>query len=171
MRAAIFQCAGGGLTSDQRFDALAEIIKGQDLDLVVCPELFLSGYKVGAQVRELAETQSGLFAQKIATLSKKTKTCIIYGYSEIVSDSLYNSALCVDAYGKVLANHRKLAIPPGFERDFFTPGDDFTLFDLGGLKCALLICYDAEFPEAVRAVAQKGAQVVIVPTILGMMMM
>ena len=41
-----------------------------------------------------------------------------------------------------------------------------TLFDLAGVRCAILVCYDAELPELVRATAEAGAQVIIVPTAL-----
>ena len=61
----------------------------------------------------------------------------------------------------MLANHRKTLLPPGFEpRLLHDPGDKPTLFDLDGIRCAILICYEAEYPESVRArAAEAGAQV------------
>jgi len=52
------------------------------------------------------------------------------------------------------------------ERACFTAGSELTVFTIEGRRVALLICYDVEFPEAVRAVAATGAEVVIVPTAL-----
>ena len=53
------------------------------LDLVVCPELFISGYGSFEKIKEYSETSDGKYANRIASLSKKTSTAIIYGYPEI----------------------------------------------------------------------------------------
>jgi predicted amidohydrolase len=167
LRAGIFQSNGSGLKPAERLAALAEPIADQQLDLVVCPELFMSGYNVGNDLHELAEPAGGPFAQSVADLARQTGTAICYGYPERDGETVYNSALVVSATGAVLANHRKLAIPPGFEQSVFTPGNQLTGFELGGMKCALVICYDAEFPETVRAACTAGAEIVIIPTALG----
>jgi len=166
MRAAIFQCDGAGSSPHTRLEKLARAIAGQGLDLVVCPELFMSGYHVGEQLHELAEPTDGPFSQQAAQLARTTGTAIVYGYPERDGDSVFNSALAISADGTPLANHRKLAIPPGSEEGWFAPGQGLTLFQLGGMTCGLLICYDAEFPEAVRAACLAGAETVIVPTAL-----
>lgn len=170
MKAGIFQCAGGGLTPAQRLEKLTKVLEHQNakepLDLIVCPELFMSGYAVGDALAALAEHADGAFAQQIRQLAQRTKTAIVYGYPERADDTLYNSAICIAANGEQVANHRKLMLPPGFEADYFTASTTPTLFELSGLRCAILVCYDAEYPEAVRAMAEAGAQVVIVPTAL-----
>ena len=166
IRAGIFQCAGGGLSPVQRLEKLDQHLQQQDLDLVVCPELFMSGYAVGDALPELAETSDGPFAKAVAQLAQQHQTAVVYGYPERDGDKLYNSAACINADGKLIANHRKLMLPPGFEADYFTAGSGSTVFDLNGVRCGLLVCYDAEFPEAVRALAQVGAQIVIAPTAL-----
>lgn len=170
MKAGVFQCAGGGLTPAQRLEKLAAILEQQNqqhaLDLLVCPELFMSGYAVGDALPALAEPVDGDFARQIGELARQYDTAIVYGYPEQAGDSIYNSAACMASNGELLANHRKLMLPPGFEADYFTAASSPTLFDLNGLRCAILVCYDAEYPEAVRAMAQAGAQVVIVPTAL-----
>ena len=166
MKAAVFQCDGAGLSPQDRLEKLARAIEGRGLDLVVCPELFMSGYYVADQLHALAEPADGPFAQSVATLARASNTAIIYGYPERDSSTVYNSALAIGADGATLANHRKLAIPPGSEEGWFAPGSGLTLFQLGGMTCAILICYDAEFPEAVRAACLAGAETVIVPTAL-----
>jgi predicted amidohydrolase len=166
MKTAIFQCDGAGLTPQARLGKLARAIEGQGLDLVVCPELFMSGYHVGEQLHELAEPADGRLSQQAAQLARTAGTAIVYGYPERDGDSVFNSALAIGADGTTLANHRKLAIPPGSEEGWFAPGQGLTLFQLGGMTCGLLICYDAEFPEAVRAACLAGAEAVIVPTAL-----
>jgi predicted amidohydrolase len=80
---------------------------------------------------------------------------------------LYNSASCIGPDEGELVNQRKLAIPPGFELDYFSAGQGCNLFTCKGFKIATLICYDDEFAETVRHVAAQGADLVLVPTALG----
>lgn len=135
-------------------------------DLVICPELFLSGYNVGDRIRRFAEPQGGASSQAASALARKRRTALIYGYPEQAGDVLYNSASCIDAHGRTIAHHRKLLLPNEFERTNFLPGNACTLFSLQGWDIALLVCYDVEFPEAVRACAARGAQLIVAPTAL-----
>ncbi|MEO1160738.1 MAG: carbon-nitrogen hydrolase family protein [Pseudomonadota bacterium] len=167
LEASIFQSNGAGLKVAERLAALGAAITDQQLDLVVCPELFMSGYNVGSDLHRLAEPADGEFARNVADLARHTGTAICCGYPERDGDVIYNSALVVSKSGETVCNHRKLAIPPGFEQNFFTPGNQLTSFRLGGMNCALVICYDVEFPEVVRAACMAGADIVIIPTALG----
>lgn len=166
MRTGIFQDESAGLAPAERLERLRAIIDGVGLDLVVCPELFMSGYDVGDDLHKLAEPCGGPFAGCIAQLAQRSGTAIVYGYPERDGDKVFNAAACMASSGDVIANHRKTLLPPGFEPDYFRAGDSPTLFDLDGIRCAILICYEAEYPEGVRAAAEAGAQVVIVPTAL-----
>jgi len=166
MLSAVFQCDGGGLTPEERLEKLAAVLELNRLDLIVCPELFLSGYNVGNALFDLAQAPDSALNQQMAQIARHSKTAIVYGYPERDGDRLYNAAACISAQGKIIARQRKLALPPGFEAEVFGSGDSFCLFELVGFRCAILICYDAEFPEAARALAQAGAQLVIVPTAL-----
>jgi len=166
MKTGVFQMAGGGLSPDERLARLDGALTGTGLDLVLCPELFLSGYDVGGAIHDRAEPVDGPFRERMAALARNHGTVIVYGYPERAGDTVYNSALALGPDGATLANHRKLAIPPGFESRYFAQGEGLTFFEIGGLRCAILICYDVEFPETVRAAAEAGAQVVLVPTAL-----
>lgn len=166
MKLAVFQSAGGGFSVSERLAKLGDALAQTDCDLMICPELYVSGYNVGDLVGQVAQTQSADFLKQAAVLAKSNKTALVIGYPEQVESVLYNSALFVDVTGQFKANHRKLAIPPGFEEAHFAAGNAMTLFDYMGLKCAILICYDAEFPENLRKATQIGAQLIIVPTAL-----
>lgn len=166
---AVYQCAAGGLDRAQRLEALRRVLGEPGLasaQLVALPELFMSGYDVGDDLDHRAEPIDGPFATAVSRLARQSGRAILYGYPEAAGGRRYNSAACFGPDGALLANHRKLVLPPGFETRCFHPGQGATLFSLGGVRLALLICYDAEFPEAVRAVARQGAEAVIVPTAL-----
>ena len=167
MKIGIFQSAAGGLTPDQRCSKLESRLRAESFDMIVCPELYLSGYNADDKLIGYAESQVGEMSLRFSELARQTRTAIVYGYPEKADGRIYNSALCVDSNGRTVANHRKLMLPPGFEPDYFSAGEDINLFEISGIKFAILICYDAEYPEAVRHMAQAGAHVVIVPTALG----
>ena len=162
MRAGVFQPEAGGFDTSMRLERLAAALRATSVDLVVCPELFLSGYDVGDSVADMAETRDGPFAGQIANIARSTDTAIIYGYPERQGESIFNSAHCIGPSGRSLAHHRKLFFPPGRERQLFDAGDRLTVFTLNGVRLGILICYDAELPELARATAELGADAIIV---------
>jgi len=168
LRTAIYQYRCRNEMPMERLRRLDRALEDSDgkLDLVTCPELFLSGYNVGERVRRLAEPQTGAFAQAAAVLARKRRTALIYGYPELADGAVYNAAICIDADGRVVPHHRKLRLPNELERTIFSPGNAYTIFQLKGWKVAILVCYDVEFPEAVRGCAARGAQLVVAPTAL-----
>lgn len=139
----------------------------ESVDLVVFPELFLSGYNVGDALHRCAEPQDGPFAQHVSILAEELGIAVSYGYPERDGNTVYNAFLFIDNHGKVLANHRKTVLPIGVEHDWFATGSSFPVFRFGGAMIALVICYECEFPEIVRNVALRGADIVLVATASG----
>lgn len=170
---AVLQCPAVLDPSRERLDWLHDQLdlvgRRQDEplpDLVVLPELFQCGYRSSAAMVDLAEPADGPFSAAIAELAMTFDTAIVYGFCERDGDSLFNSAQCINAAGRTIGHHRKLLLPPGFEAEHFTPGTQCDLFELGGFRMAILVCYDVEFPETVRHVALSGADLIVVPTAL-----
>lgn len=168
MRVGVFQSVPVEAGPDARLARLERAIGDEAYDLVVCPELFMSGYHVGLDlIRERAEPADGPFARAAGDLARRTRAAIAYGYPERDGDALHNAAICIGPDGRTLAHRRKLVLPPSYEGEVFRPGGgDVTLFELSGLRCGMLICYETEFPESVRALARAGAEAVLVPTAL-----
>ena len=168
MRVALYQCpplplnVAGNL---QRLQTVAS--QAKDVDVLVVPEMFLTGYNIGAQaVAELAQPQDGDAAQQIAELAKACNMAIVYGYPERGADGhIYNSAQLIDAHGKSLCNYRKTHLFGELDHSMFSQGpNSFPVIELNGWKLGLLICYDLEFPENTRRLALAGAEVIVVPT-------
>ncbi len=134
--------------------------------LLVCPELFLTGYAIGDDVRVLAEVANGPSAERIAGIAASAGVAIVYGYPERgVSGEVYNSAQLVGADGRALANYRKAHLFGEFERAVFTAGDvPVVQAEWSGFRIGMVICYDVEFPETVRAHALAGTDLLVVPT-------
>lgn len=137
--------------------------------LLLCPEMFLTGYDIGAEaVRRLAEPVDGPAAQAAASIARATGIALAYGYPEAADDGrVFNAAQLLDRTGRRLANHRKSHLFGELDRSAYAPGDGApAVAELDGLKIGLLICYDVEFPENVRLLALQGVDLVLVPTAL-----
>ncbi|NEB05903.1 carbon-nitrogen hydrolase family protein [Streptomyces sp. SID13726] len=133
--------------------------------LLAAPEMFLTGYAIGDDVARLASAADGEEADAVAEIAVRHGLAIAYGYPERSGDAVYNSAQLISADGTRLANYRKTHLFGCFERDRFTPGEQPVVqAELGGLRVGLMICYDVEFPENVRAHALAGTDLLIVPT-------
>ena len=138
-----------------------------DADLVVTAEMITTGYHIGARTHELAEPTDGPTAARMSALARQTGTALAYGYPETDGEHVYNSVQLIDATGHRLANYRKTHLFGDLDKAWFTPGDEPVVqADLGGVRIGLLICYDVEFPELVRAHALAGTELLVVPTAL-----
>lgn len=169
-RLAVAQSPAELTTPRDRVNWLQEVLpelQRQGVDLMLLPELFLTGYNIGDKVSKWAEPSDGPFATKIAALAKRFGLAIHYGYAERAEGVIYGASQCFGPDGAHLGSHRKLILPPGFEADHFSPGAGCGLFTYRGLRIGTLICYDSEFPETARHVATLGAELILVPTALG----
>ena len=170
LNVATLQAPGSLVGRQARFEWLQTTINGLDtreIDLLVLPELYLTGYNIGQDVQQWAEEHDGRFSRQIAKLAKSNQMAIHFGYAEQDGNQIYNSAACYDKSGHMTGHHRKLLLPPGFESDYFSQGHCYSHYQIGDFRVATLICYDAEFPEAFRQVSVAGCDLVIVPTALG----
>jgi len=169
MKIALYQGAGKPAKVDENLAIIqrqAAAAAKQGADLIIFPELFLTGYNIGQAVGELAEAVDGPSSQKAAQIARETDIAILYGYPERMDEEVYNSALLIDRRGNVRANYRKTHLYGSYEKSCFIPGDTLLIAELENLKIGILICYDVEFPEAVRALTTAGADFIAVPTAL-----
>ncbi|GGG20334.1 nitrilase [Rhodococcoides trifolii] len=146
-------------------DAAARAAAAAGARILVCPEMSATGYNIGHLIVERAEPADGPIAAAMADIARANDTAIVYGYPELADGAVYNSVRVIDRDGTALLNYRKTHLFGDLDRDHFTPGDTLVAqFDLDGIRCGVLVCYDVEFPEAVRAHADSGTEWLIVPT-------
>jgi 5-aminopentanamidase len=133
--------------------------------LLVTAEMFLTGYAIGGGVRELAEPADGPSGRAVAEIAAAHGLVILYAYPESHAGAVHNSARLVGTDGSELANYRKTHLYGCFERESFTPGETpVAQATIGELTVGILVCYDVEFPENVRAHALAGTDLLVVPT-------
>jgi len=169
LKLAVLQSSGRPGDTDfhlEQLETAATNAAGQGADLLLCPELFLSGYNVGDQLPGLAQALDGPFCMSACEIAKRQGIALIYGYPEKDGETLYNSARIIDRDGNPIGNYRKLHLAGDYENRFFTTGNEMTVVEIAGAKIAVLICCDVEFMEAVRACRNSGAELVCVPTAL-----
>ncbi|WP_338675412.1 carbon-nitrogen hydrolase family protein [Streptomyces sp. SCSIO 30461] len=170
LRTALLQSSGtpGDIAKNlEILDAHAAAAAASGAGLLVSPEMFLTGYAIGDGIHRLAETADGASAQAVAGIARRHGIAVVYGYPERDGEQVYNAAQLIGPDGARLANYRKTHLFGCFEQEWFTAGDEPVVqAELGGLRVGLLICYDVEFPENVRAHALAGTELLLVPTAL-----
>ncbi|MEU9219466.1 carbon-nitrogen hydrolase family protein [Streptomyces sp. NPDC048376] len=168
MRTALLQSSGRpGSTAENLkvLDEAAGRAAAAGAALLVTSELFLTGYAIGDDIGALAEPADGDAADAVAEITGRHGLAIAYGYPERSGESVFNSVQLISADGTRLAGYRKTHLFGCFERDHFTPGEQPVVqAELNGLTVGLMICYDVEFPENVRAHALAGTDLLLVPT-------
>ena len=144
----------------------------EDADLVVFPELSLTGYiplkgydqrrkRILAGVaRQVQETE--LPALVAATSGKRAALVVGFAELSIMRNEFYNAVACIED-GEILGVYRKIHLPVE-ENHYFIPGDTvLTVISRVG-RIALLACYDIMFPEAARLAALQGAEILVAPS-------
>ncbi|MGV9896933.1 carbon-nitrogen hydrolase family protein [Streptomyces tendae] len=168
MRTALLQSSGRpGSTAENLkvLDEAAGRAAAAGAALLATSELFLTGYAIGDDIGVLAEPADGDAADAVAEISGRHGLAIAYGYPERAGERVYNSVQLIAADGTRLAGYRKTHLFGCFERDHFTPGEQPVVrAELNGVTVGLMICYDVEFPENVRAHALAGTDLLLVPT-------
>lgn len=135
-------------------------------DVIAFHECSVTGYSFArhlnkAQMLDLAEfIPDGPSIQKLTAFAQELNITILAGlFEKDEDDRLYKAQVCVDKNGLV-AKYRKLH---PFINPHLIPGDQYVVFDLYGWKCSILICYDNNVIENVRAVKLLGADIVFMP--------
>lgn len=148
---------------------LAEQAKSQGADLVSFHEMSITAYTFTQHLDREAltdlaeEVPNGESTKQLITMSKELDLPILAGLIEKSDDKLYNTYLCVTPDG-LLARYRKLH---PFINKYLSAGDAYCVFDLLGWKCGILICYDNNVIENVRATSLLGAELIFAPHVTG----
>jgi len=138
----------------------------QDSKAIAFHECSLTGYTFAKnltreELLDVAEIiPGGQSSGRLKEIAGKLDIVILAGLFEKDADNnIYKTYICVDKSG-IVAKHRKLH---PFISPFITPGGSYTLFDLFGWKCGILICYDNNIIENVRATKLLGADIIFMP--------
>ncbi|MBR3473644.1 MAG: carbon-nitrogen hydrolase family protein [Oscillospiraceae bacterium] len=161
------------LSRDETMKKAARMLREaaeQGAEMAVLPEMFNCPY-AGKYFREAAALGHEDSVAALSALAKETGLWIVGGsVPEREGDKLYNTCFVFDSEGRIAARHRKVHLfdidAPGMrfrESDTFSPGREITVFDTPWGKMGAAICFDVRFPELFRAMAKRGARLILLP--------
>ncbi len=132
-------------------------------DIVHFPECALSGYP-GSDMTSLDNFDwEELYraTDSIRALAKELKISVLLGSMHRLSGSNkpHNSLYLINSQGEIQDRYDKRFCTGG-DLNYFSPGDHFVIFNLNGVRCGLLICYDIRFPELYRQYSKSGVDVI-----------
>jgi len=141
--------------------------KQKDTNLVVFPELALTGYMCRDLVYELAEPiPQGESIRRLEELTKKEHMYAVFGMlerSEKARATLYNTAVLLGPRG-FIGKYRKTHLPTHSafeEKRYFRLGYQAPVFETDIGRLGLIVCYDVFFPEITRLLRLKGSQLIV----------
>ncbi len=147
-------------------DSLSKKASEEGSHAIAFHECSVTGYSFARHLSKekmigLAELiPEGPSIRKLIDIAEKNKIYILAGlFEKDLDDNLYKAYVCVDKNGLV-AKYRKLH---PFINPEIKPGNSYCIFEIEGWKCGILICYDNNIIENVRATALLGAQVIFMP--------
>lgn len=147
-------------------DQLSKKAAMEGSDAIAFHECSVTGYTFARnltkeQMLDLAEIiPEGPSIARLINIAAKHNITILAGlFEKEKDDSLYKAYVCVDKNG-LIAKHRKLH---PFINPHLTPGNSYTVFEIHGWKCGILICYDNNVVENVRATVLLGADIIFMP--------
>jgi N-carbamoylputrescine amidase len=170
-----FACSwdlGANLETAER---LVRQAAGQGARLVLLQELFATPYFCITERPEYlalaAPFDGNPLIARFAALAKELGVVLPLSFFERAGPAHFNALAMIDADGRVLGRYRKSHIPqgPGYEEKYyFSPGDTgFRVWDTAAGRVGVGICWDQWFPEAARAMALQGAELLLYPTAIG----
>ena len=148
---------------------LTEKAKSKGADLISFHEMSITAYTFTKdlsleELEDLAEeVPSGKSTQELIGIATEFDMPILAGLVEKEGDKIYNTYVCVSKDGLV-AKYRKLH---PFISQYMSAGNEYCVFDLLGWKCGILICYDNNVIENVRATTILGAELIFAPHVTG----
>lgn len=170
-----FACTWDLPANADRAEAAVRRAAGAGAQVILIQELFATPYfciTERAEYLALAQPAEGhpLIA-RFAALARELGVVLPLCFFERDGQAHFNTVAMIDADGRVLGLYRKSHIPqgPGYQEKFyFSPGDTgFRVWDTAFGRIGLGICWDQWFPEAARAMALQGAEILLYPTAIG----
>jgi predicted amidohydrolase len=128
-------------------------------DLIVCPEVFTSGFKYN-QIEDISRENKDIL-KKIQYMCSSSKTAFLGSFLWKDGTNYFNRAFFIDELGGILAYYDKHNLIPAFnEQEYLKPGSKISVFTFKGMRIGLAICYDLRFPELFRKYAAHEVDII-----------
>jgi predicted amidohydrolase len=150
----------------KKIEQAATEAERQKAQLLILPEMSLTGYVIKDRIYELAEEIPGHSTRLVEKIAKETGVHIIFGMPELSPNTratFHNASVLVSPRGLV-GKYRKMYLPTHSmfeEKRYFRPGYQVSVFNTEFGRIGLFICYDIYFPEVTRLARLEGAQLLV----------
>ena len=161
-----FSAVGGDRTSNlEAMKRLTRDASADGCDLILFPEMAVTGYLPPKEMPKLAENAVGPSREFMSSVARDHGIGIVYGFPEIIAghERKANTFLMLGKDGEEVGRYRKIHLWDT-EAEWCEPGKEIPLFKFGGASISGWICYDTRFPELARMEALAGAELMLVPT-------
>ncbi|MCC6161737.1 MAG: carbon-nitrogen hydrolase family protein [Acidobacteria bacterium] len=139
---------------------LVRAAAGHGAQLLVLPETATTGYFIADRLGELAEPDDGPTATHLSALAREARLHLVCGMALAEEGRFYDAQLLFGPDGSRLATYRKAHLFAA-ERRWYAAGDTPVVVDTALGRLGLTVCYDLIFPEYIRALTARGAELVI----------
>jgi predicted amidohydrolase len=141
----------------------AALKKGDERPDIICLPEGITVVGTGKSYLDVGESLPGPTTERLGKLAKELNSYVVAGLYEKEGAALYNTAVLIGRDGKLAGKYRKTHLPREEWEAGITPGDEYPVFETDFGKVGLIICWDVQFPEPSRAMARKGAEVLLLP--------
>lgn len=153
---------GSTAESVSKFFSTIEQKVPKNADVILLPE-GITVVGTGKTYADVAETIPGPTTVRLADLARARKAYVAAGIYEREGKTLYNTSVLFDRAGQMVGKYRKVYLPREEVERGLTPGLSFPTFDTDFGRVGMMICYDVFFADPARALAQQGAEVILMP--------
>ena len=134
----------------------------QKADIILLPE----GVTVvgnGKKYADIAESIPGPTTLRLGEVARERKAWIVAGIYEREGTAIYNTSVLLDRSGRVSGRYRKVYLPREEYEGGLTPGQDYPVFQTDFGKIGMMICWDVQYADPARALALRGAELILMP--------
>lgn len=159
-----FQPHGTGSAAEnvRQFVELMDRAVPEKADVILLPEgMTVAG--TGKSDADVAEPLPGPTTTRLAEVARRRHAWIIAGLYEREAPAVYNTAVVIDRDGRLAGKYRKVYLPREEIEAGLTPGNDFPIFRTDFGRIGVMICWDVQYADPARALALKGAEMILVP--------
>ncbi len=131
-------------------------------DIILLPEgITIVG--TGKSYAEVAEPVPGPITARLGEAARLKNAYIVAGVYEREGQAIYNTAVLIDRKGNLAGKYRKVYLPREEIEGGLTPGNDYPVFQTDFGKIGMMICWDVQYGDPARALALRGAELILMP--------
>ncbi|MDY4010275.1 MAG: carbon-nitrogen family hydrolase [Fusobacterium gastrosuis] len=148
----------------QKVEKEIKKMQAEKLDVIVLPETWSTGFFPKENLEEYSEKNGNKIREEFSKLALRNDVNIIGGSIVNKKDKgIYNTSFIFNRKGECIASYDKIHLfSPMNEDNFFKSGNQIVTFELDGILCGIIICYDLRFLELIRTLALKGIKILFV---------